>query len=158
MTELQVPIARHAVVKAPGRLVCVGVGSCVVITVHDPAEQLGALAHVLLPREGDGIATGHPARFASTAVPLLLNSLRARGANGPFRAKIVGGASLFGDVLAPKGGIGLRNAEAAREALAAAGVPIVAEDIGGTSGRSIVFDVETGNVAVRRTGGETSVL
>lgn len=158
MTELQVPIARHGVVKAPGRLVCVGVGSCVVIAIHDAAEQVGALAHVLLPEEADGLATGHPARFASSAVPLLVSSLKARGAVGPYQAKLTGGAALFGDVLAPKGGIGQRNVAAARAALAAAGIPIVAEDVGGSVGRSIVFDVETGNVAVRFTGGETNVL
>lgn len=158
MTELRVAIARHAVVSAPGRLMCVGVGSCVVITLHDPATSTGALAHVLLPTEADGTATGHPARYATTAVPLLVNALRARGAAGPFVAKLAGGAGLFADVLTSKGRIGERNVEAARAALAEADIAVTAEDVGGASGRSIVFDVETGNVAVRLAGGDTRVI
>ena len=158
MTELRVAIARHAVAKAPGRLVCVGVGSCVVITLFDEAAQVGALAHVLLPDETQGAATGHPARFATTAVPLLVNALKARGAQGPFVAKIAGGAGMFPDVLTSTGRVGERNIAAAKKALEEAGVPIVAEDVGGPSGRSIVFDVETGKLAVRSANGETNVL
>jgi chemotaxis protein CheD len=158
VTELRVGIARHAVAKAPGRLVCVGVGSCVVITIFDAAAQVGALAHVLLPDETQGSSAGHPARFATTAVPLLLNALKARGANGPYVAKLAGGAGLFADVLTSKGRVGERNVAAARAALQEAGVAISGEDVGGGTGRSIVFDVETGKVAVRSAKGDMNVL
>jgi chemotaxis protein CheD len=158
MTELRVGIARHAVAKAPARLVCVGVGSCVVITIFDAAAQVGALAHVLLPEETEGGAAGHPARFATSAVPLLVNALKARGANGPYIAKLAGGAGLFADVLTSKGRVGERNVIAARTALNEAGVQIAGEDVGGGSGRSIVFDVETGKVAVRSAKGDMNVL
>lgn len=158
MTELRVAIARHAVVSAPGRLVCVGVGSCVVITLHDPAASVGALAHVLLPEETGASATGHPARFASTAVPLLIGALKARNASGPYVAKLTGGAALFADVLTTQGRVGDRNVAAARAALERAKIPVTAEDVGGGSGRSIVFDVETGKVAVRLAGGDTRVI
>lgn len=158
MIELRVPIARHAVAKAPGRLVCVGVGSCVVITLWDATEQVGALAHVLLPDESQGSSSGHPARFASTAVPLLVNALKARGAHGPYVAKLAGGAGLFADVLTSKGRVGERNIAAARAALQAAGLAVSGEDVGGGSGRSIVFDVETGKLAVRSAKGDMTVL
>ncbi len=158
MNELRVAIARHAVSRAPGRRLCIGVGSCVVITIFDEAAQCGALAHVLLPEETPGMTVGHPARFATTAVPLLVGALRARGAAGPYVAKLAGGAGLFADVLTAKGRVGERNVIAARSALETAGIPIVAEDVGGGSGRSVIFDVETGKVAVRKANGDTSVL
>jgi chemotaxis protein CheD len=159
MTELRVAIARHAVAKAPGRLVCIGVGSCVVITIFDAAAQVGALAHVLLPDDSLGAGTvGHPARFANTAVPLLLNALKARGANGPYVAKIAGGAGLFPEVLTAHGRVGERNIVAAKMALEDADIPLVGEDVGGSTGRSIVFDVETGKLAVRSASGDTNVL
>lgn len=158
MTELRVPIARHAVIHAPGRLVCVGVGSCVVVTIFDAAASVGALAHILLPAAAPGAETGHPARYASTAVPLLVGALKGRGADGPYAAKLAGGASLFADVLTSPRRIGDRNVAAAREALDAAQIPIVGEDVGGTVGRSIVFDVDTGAMAVRLAGGDTHVI
>lgn len=159
MTELRVGIARHAVVRAPGRLICVGVGSCVVITLHDPDAAIGALAHVLLPEPFDEKTTGqHPARFATTAVPLLISALQARDAGGSYVAKLTGGATLFADVLTTKGRVGHRNVDAARAALARVHIAVVAEDVGGESGRSIVFDVETGHVTVRPTGGNARVI
>jgi chemotaxis protein CheD len=130
----------------------------VVITLHDAATSTGALAHVLLPQASGDAAAGHPARFASSAVPLLVGALKARGAHGPYTAKLAGGAALFADLLKTHGRIGERNVEAARAALTAAGIAVTAEDVGGTSGRSIVFDVETGRVAVRLAGGDTRVL
>ncbi|MDA1081990.1 MAG: chemotaxis protein CheD [Gemmatimonadetes bacterium] len=159
MNELRVSIARHAVAAAPARLMCIGVGSCVIIMIRDTTKSVGALAHVLLPAETDGGATStaHPARYANTAVPLLVHALKARGAHGPYVAKLAGGAGLFADVLTPKGRIGERNVDAARTALAEAGIAIASEDVGGGSGRSIVFDIDTGNVAVRLAGGDTRV-
>lgn len=158
MTEHRVAIARHAVERAPGRLVSVGLGSCVVIAIHDAAAQVGALAHVLLPLAPDGAAGGHPARYANTAVPLLVRTLGMHGANGPYTARLVGGAAIFADVLTTHGRIGDRNVAAARAALAAARIPVVAEEVGGTVGRSVSFDVGTGAMAVRMPNGEAHVL
>ena len=69
----------------------------------------------------------------------------------PFKqfSALAGGAALFADVLSVNGRVGERNVAAARAALAAAGIPIVAEDIGGTAGRSVSFDVGSGALAVR---------
>lgn len=157
MNEHRVAIARHAVERDPGRLVCVGLGSCVVIALHDPAAKIGALAHVLLP-ESKGAEGEHPARYADTAVPLLVRTLHRHGANGPYAAKLVGGAALFADILAPQGRVGERHVTAARAALAAAGIAIAAEDVGGVEGRSISFDVGSGTMAVRKPNGEAHVL
>ena len=158
MNEHRVTIARHAVENAPGRLVSVGLGSCVIIAIHDKAAAVGALAHVLLPQAAEGAAPDHPAKFANTAVPLLIHALQARGAQGPYTAKLAGGAGLFPDVLSTQGRVGERNVLAARAALALAGIPIVAEEVGGTVGRSISFDVGSGALAVRKTGGEAHVI
>jgi len=161
MIEHRVAIARHAVERAPGRLVTVGLGSCVVIAIHDAKAHVGAVAHVLLPRASTVAFGGmgeHPARFADTAVPLLLKTLRMHGAEGPYTAKLAGGAALFPDVLTQRGGVGERNIAAAREALADAGIPIIAEDVGGGVGRSVSFDVGTGALAVRMPSGEAHVL
>jgi chemotaxis protein CheD len=48
--------------------------------------------------------------------------------------------------------IGARNAEAVRGVLSAMRSPIVAEDIGGTDGRTMRYVVGRGKVFVRRLG------
>jgi chemotaxis protein CheD len=48
--------------------------------------------------------------------------------------------------------VGRRNIGAAREVLARAGIPIVAEDVGGGFGRSIDFDLSNGRLVVSSQG------
>lgn len=148
-------IAHHAVATGHSRLVTIGLGSCVAIAIHDRAAKVGGLAHVLLPDASLGRAVENRARYASSAVPLLLEEMRALGATGPHVASLVGGAALFGPMLAFGGSVGARNVVAARVALTAARVPVLAEDVGGESGRTVSFDVFTGKVRVRSVrGGE----
>ena len=76
--------------------------------------------------------------------------MRELGAVVPrIRAKIVGGASMFGNVLVSNGvNIGERNVIATRDALAVAQVPIIAEDTGSNYGRSVYLFIEDGRVEV----------
>jgi chemotaxis protein CheD len=148
VNEQRVAIAQYAVGEGCGRLVTVGLGSCVAITIHDPLAKIGALAHVLLPDPIGATAAEHPAKFAATAVPLLLKAMRARGAQGPYTAKIAGGASLFGSLLSAGGAMGDRNVAAARAALARAHVEVRAEDVGGSTGRTVVLDVASGAMTI----------
>jgi chemotaxis protein CheD len=156
--EHRVPIAHHAVEKGHGRLVSVGLGSCVAIAIHDPMAKVGGLAHVLLPEAARGRTVENRARYAKTAVPLLLEEMRALGATGPFVAKLAGGAGLFGPMLSKSGSVGARNIAASRAALAAARVALVAEDVGGDRGRTVTFDVASGKLKVRSVRGGERVL
>ena len=148
-------IAHHAVEKGHGRLVTIGLGSCVAIVIHDPVAKVGGLAHVLLPDAVRGHVIENRARYAKTAVPLLLEAMRALGATGPFVAKLAGGAGLFGNTLSGSGRVGARNIEASRAALRDARITLVAEDVGGDCGRTVTFDVANGRLNVRSVrGGE----
>ena len=150
LEEIRVRVADWAVARGPSTVVTLGLGSCVAIVLHAAETQVGGLAHVLLPDESLSRERGNPAKFATTAVPKLLGEMATHGARGRIVAKLVGGASMFGALLPPGGtNMGERNAEAARQALAKAGVPIVAEDVGGDFGRSVYLHVATGRVRVR---------
>jgi chemotaxis protein CheD len=158
MREIRVTIAHHAVAKGGARLVTIGLGSCVAIAIHDRVAKVGGLAHVLLPDAALGRGVENRARYASSAVPMLIEEMRSLGAGGPFAASLVGGAALFGPLLSFGGSMGARNVEAARTALAVARVPVVAADVGGFSGRTVLFDVDTGKVKVWTVrGGERDI-
>lgn len=142
-----------------GALVTVGLGSCVAITIWDDARRAGALAHVLLPAPPGESEVENRAKYASTAVPALLEALQRRGATGPYVATLSGGAGLFGHLLKVRGEhVGARNVVAAREALAQEGIPVIGEDTGGDYGRSVRFDVADGRVTVRSVAKGTRVL
>lgn len=159
VNEVRVKVAEHAVAGGEAVIATLGLGSCVAIVVYDGRSRVGGMAHVLLPNETLSRDARNPAKFASSAVPLLVRSMRAAGAPGPYTAKLVGGASMFAQLL-PSGGVnmGERNVEAAASALAAAGIPVIARDTGGDFGRSVFFSVADGNVIVRSLRRGASVI
>jgi chemotaxis protein CheD len=155
-----VRVADWAAERGDGVLVTLGLGSCVAIMLHDPGVPAGAMAHVLLPSRSLARDHSNPAKFPETAVPLLVERLRALGATpGRLVAKLAGGASMFSQLLQP-GTIqmGERNVVASRAALRAAGIPVVREAVGGTLGRTVRFDVRSGAVDVRSVGQDAVTL
>ncbi len=148
--EIRVKVADYAV-AAGGTISTIGLGSCVAIVLYDATARVGGMAHVLLPNEAMSRDRSNPAKFPSSAVPLLLGEMRLLGAKVErVRAKIVGGASMFGNLI-PAGGIniGERNIAAVRGALADVKIPIVAEDVGSDHGRSVYLFIGDGRVEVR---------
>ena len=150
MSEIRVKVADYAVAQGDVVLSSVGLGSCIAIALYDARSGVGGLAHILVPSPSLARDTSNPAKFPSTAVPLLVEEMRRRGASQEITAKIAGGASMFAS-LVPSGGInmGERNAVATRQALVDAGLPLVAEDCGGEHGRSVYFHLRDGRLEVR---------
>lgn len=135
-------------------LVALGLGSCVAVILEDKEASVGGMAHVLLPTRDLCRDHSNPARAADTAVPHLVNLLCESGASRTrLTARLVGGASMFADLLAPGAvHIGERNITACRAALEQLSLPIVGEAVGGQASRSVWFDGENGTVSVRTTG------
>ena len=150
--EVRVKVADYAVRKGPHVIATIGLGSCVAIALYDRDSQVGGLAHILLPSQAMSRETSNPAKFPETIVPIMLREMRQLGASATARisAKIVGGASMFGQLVAGTGiNVGERNVTATREVLAAAGIPIIAEDTGLDYGRSVYFHLGDGRLDVR---------
>ncbi len=150
-TDIRVKVADYAVRRGPVIITTIGLGSCVAIALYDRDTQIGALAHILLPSQSMSRETSNPAKFPETIVPIMLEKMRELGTrNARVSAKIVGGASMFGQLANGSGiNVGERNVLATREALAAAGVPIIAEDTGLDYGRSVYFHLADGRVEIR---------
>jgi chemotaxis protein CheD len=142
-------------------LVVYGVGSCVVVCLHDPVTQVGGLLHALLPGAGwNRPAAGKPTKFVDQGVPLLLKSLVGLGAKpARLKAHVCGGASMvtalgFNDIM----NIGERNVLAAQTALQAAGLKIDAQATGGQNGRTVKLRIANGQVTLRMLGEEEKIL
>ena len=144
---ITVPMGRSAIASASELLRTVGLGSCVAIIIFAPAQQLAALAHCMLTCADE--RGGDDAKYVETAVPALLNALRAAGAQAPYAAVLVGGASMFPGVDASfVRDIAGDNLRSARVALHDAGVPVRAADVGGHVGRSVLVDPRLQRVTV----------
>lgn len=139
-------------------LSCVGLGSCVAITMHDAAAGVGGMAHMVLPDSTAGRGGSNGAKFVDVAVPLLLEAMTKAGAN-PRRLRVclAGGAQMLAAATAVgTANIGARNAEAAREQLMTLGLRAASQDLGGNRGRTVRLEVGSGRVTVAMPG-ETEV-
>lgn len=147
---IRVGMGEYAIAHAPGKMVALGLGSCVSVCLYDPVLELGALAHIMLPDSKVMRNPSNPAKFADTAIPLVLHEMERRGASKErLLVKVVGGAHMFANLSKDREGIGLRNVLAVEEALAKAGLSPTAKSVGGTAGKSISFDLETGELRLR---------
>ena len=155
-----VKVAQAAVGGAEDTLVTLGLGSCVAIVLHDPEARVGGLAHVLLPEPALSRDQGNASKFATTAVPALVQEMARMGARpGRLKARLVGGAAMFQTLMVPGSlNMGARNINASRQALEEAGIPVVAEEVGGDYGRSVRFYVGAGKTTVSSVGKADVVL
>ncbi len=148
--SIVIPMGDMKTSKAPSVLETMGVGSCVAIIIYDPVACVGGMAHAILPSESSALSGESMGfRFVDTSINALLAALIADGARRDrLVAKLVGGAhmfSLFGDAAH---GIGAQNVGKCREVLGRLDIPILAEETGGTVGRSVRFDLASGVCSV----------
>jgi chemotaxis protein CheD len=127
----------------------------------DPEAEVSVVAHVMLPAAFAGRPIDQPGKFADTAVPEMKRLLESMGGQVPRTLVCyTGGAQVFrfssGDVSSLN--IGERNCEAVEEALSEHGFRVVVADVGGHSGRSMVFETATGIVHVKQFGLGDKVL
>jgi chemotaxis protein CheD len=155
-----VKVAQAAVGGPDDTLVTLGLGSCVAILLHDAEARVGGLAHVLLPEPALSRDQGNASKFATTAVPALVQEMARMGARpGRLKARLVGGAAMFQTLMVPGSlNMGARNINASRQALEDAGIPVVAEEVGGDYGRSVRFYVGAGKTTVSSVGKADVVL
>ena len=153
---LSIGIGQMRVARAPARLICLGLGSCVAVAIWDSSTKTGGMAHVMLPDENFAPkrADSPPAKFGSTAAKMLIDEMRAQGANVYMVvAKIAGGANMFRSVSPDMKDIGLLNSEAVKKSLKLNHVRLIAEDIGGTIGRTVELDTDSGRLTVKNVRG-----
>jgi chemotaxis protein CheD len=123
-------------------------GSCVAVCIWDPGLEIGGINHYLLPAGLKTAASG--LRYGNVAIAQLLERLARAGARqGSLRAKIFGGACVLYAMRGREDHLGGKNVEIARTALAEAGIPVVACDVGGDRGRKLIFQPHDGNALVK---------
>ncbi|WP_336037627.1 chemotaxis protein CheD [Halobacterium yunchengense] len=153
--KVRVSVADWRVAEGEAALVTSGLGSCVAVGVYDPERAVGGLLHAMLPEAPSPVET--PAKYVDAGLDELLSALYRRGAS-PDRvaAKVVGGSAMLD--ISVGGAIGQRNVEAARRVLEDAGVPLVAAETGGHSGRSVSFSPASGDLQISRVDSEVETI
>lgn len=149
---VKVGIAQLDVATTTQRIRTSGLGSCVGVVLYDEIKQIAGLVHVMLP--DSSLSRGNQltvAKFADTGVPALVQEMQKKGASTfRLKAKIAGGAQMFQFTSNQDSmRIGPRNVEAVKVQLKKLNIPLLAEDIGGNSGRTIEFNPQTSKLQIR---------
>lgn len=134
-------------------LVTYSLGSCLGVTVYDPLKKAGGLLHLMLPDSTINLekATAEPYMFVDTGVPRLFKAVYSLGGDrSRVVVKVAGGAQFFDSQ--GSFNIGERNCLALQALLARNGHSIHAQDVGGTSSRTLRLDLSNGIVSISSPG------
>jgi chemotaxis protein CheD len=150
MNTLIVGMGDYKISKVPDSLMTIGLGSCLGVCVYDLTSQVAGMAHIMLPSSRD-TKRSNPLKYADTCLEAMLEAIRKSGGmSSQFKAKMAGGARMFSfGNGASVMHIGENNTQAVKEELKRYGIPIVAQDVGGNSGRTITFDIETADLHIK---------
>ncbi|MCI8418031.1 MAG: chemotaxis protein CheD [Lachnospiraceae bacterium] len=139
--------------RGEGEIITYALGSCIGITFYDPFLKLGGLLHVMLPMRTDP-NDQKVYKYADTGLREMIRKLSAFGmVKSRTIVKIAGGAKMF-EIRGNSdfGNIGQRNAAMVKKVLMEERMRISAEDTGGSSARTMVINVATGDVIIRSAG------
>ncbi|MDD6156264.1 MAG: chemotaxis protein CheD [Lachnospiraceae bacterium] len=157
---IKVGMADLKIAKAPDILTTLGLGSCIGLTLYDPAAKIGGLVHYMLPDSTKLKNNTNIAKFGDTGIQELLNQMIKEGAvQRRLVAKIAGGACMFEvSGMTAVGNVGARNTEQAKTMLAEFKIPLIAEDTGLNYGRTVELDCSTGAFTIKAVGKEIKVI
>lgn len=132
-------IGETAVSRAPGEIVCYGLGSCLGVFLYDKFEKVGAAAHIMLPGDGEW----HESDVMLQAIIAGMVNLGCHPLI--IRARLVGGANIM-NLSAYQ--VGHRNIVYVKKELKKKGIIVNAEDIGGEESRTARLNIESGILSI----------
>ena len=149
--EIKVNAGEIKCSNKPAVFHCVGIGSCVVLFMYELNTTIGGVAHMMLPQYAATVSVAdNRALYADTSPGILMEKLVARGANPSLlKAKIIGGANLFGFAGSPEmADLGKDNIHRLKKSLQANRIYLAAEALGGNAYKSARFSLMTGQVKI----------
>ena len=123
-------------------------GSCVSVCLYDKVEMIGGMNHYLVPLwNGNGLQSP---KYGNVSIHRLVEGMVNIGCNlNNIEAKIFGGGNVIDSISGPDMMVGRKNIIIAQEILHEYKIPIVAKDVGGTKGRRILLNTETGKIFLK---------
>lgn len=160
-SDIKVGMGDIAISRAPDVLSIIGLGSCVGVAFYYPKDRIGGLAHVMLPDSTRSRNTTSREKFADTGLAIMLDRIKKYGAEPMWMtARLIGGASMFKTASGISGtpgtsmfNIGENNVNACREFLKKERIKVTGEEVMGSTGRTMRFDLNTGKIFVRYADG-----
>ena len=142
-------------VSLHGELITTVLGSCISACIRDPKTGVGGMNHFMLPEKRNGdlkqswvdTPVSDQTRYGNIAMERLINLVLASGSRKQdIEIKLFGG----GRVLDISTDIGGKNITFVKQYLAAEGLAITSEDVGGACPRKVQYFPLTGRVRIKK--------
>lgn len=139
----------HITEKIFPKISIYGLGSCIALILIDFKNKVCGMSHILLPKATLNKEIKYPHKYADLSLKLLIKELLNIGAvKENIKAIIVGGSRIF-DL--DENFMGNDNTKAIKYELEMLNIPVIAEDIGGSQGRGVIFDTKDFTIYVKLT-------
>lgn len=157
---IRVGMADYKICRPPQKISTLGLGSCLGVVLYDRTTHICGMAHVMLPDSRKISKNHNRLKFVDTCLQDMYEELLKHDVKSQnLIAKVAGGSKMFCyETENEFFNIGMQNVAAVHKKLASWSVPILAEDVGNTYGRTILFDPETGELQIRIAGSEEYVI
>lgn len=150
---------RHMVIIYPGEfhvssreIIATVLGSCIAVCLIDASKGIGGMNHFMLPGDvrSEDLFRSESAKYGMFAMEQLIEAMTQSGASKKnLQAKIFGGGHVL-NFRKTDGNVPESNIEFVRAYLKMEQIPVVNQDVGGYSGRKIMFFPDTGKVLMKR--------
>ena len=123
-------------------------GSCVAVCLWDPVLKIGGINHYMLALwNGEGLPSPKYGNIAITKLIEKMLNIGSRRKN--LKAKVFGGAQVLQSTIGLLN-VSQRNITLAKKMLQEERIPIITSDLGGSLGRKIIFNTESGKVLLKK--------
>ena len=150
---------RNMVIIYPGEyyvsseeIIATVLGSCIAVCIKDKKTGIAGMNHFMLPgdvRSADMFLSSS-AKYGMFAMEQLINDMvKKNGSKKDFEAKVFGGGHVL-NFRKSDGNVPESNIEFVKAYLKMEQISIVSKDVGGYSGRKILFFPDTAKVLLKR--------
>ena len=130
-------------------------GSCISVCLKDERSGIAGMNHFMLPgdfRQAD-VFQSQSARYGMYAMELIVGDiLKMGGGKEKLTAKVFGGGHVLASVAQSSVRVPDNNIEFVEAFLSMEGIEILKQDVGGVSGRQVLYLARSGKAFVRKLG------
>ncbi|HOO36720.1 MAG TPA: chemoreceptor glutamine deamidase CheD [Deltaproteobacteria bacterium] len=150
---------RNMVIIYPGEyyvssedIIATVLGSCIAVCIKDKKTGIAGMNHFMLPGDVRSVDMflSASAKYGMFAMEQLINNMiKKNGSKKDFEAKVFGGGHVL-NFRKTDGNVPESNIEFVKAFLKMEQISIVSKDVGGYSGRKILFFPDTAKVLLKR--------
>lgn len=128
-------------------------GSCISVCLFESEKKIGGMNHFMLPESKglDNLDDYSDTRYGIYAMEVTINEiLKLGGKKSNITAKVFGGGNVLSGVTSSILMVADKNIKFAKKFLSNENIPIVREDIGGTTPRKVFFFTNENKVMLKK--------